>query len=68
MSIRPRLRPFVTADVAYLFFASSRPAQDPLPPEGQTYDEISRRLQQPGNGLQDIYWVSAEVLPVAVIE
>ena len=62
------MRPFVTADRAYLFFASSRPAQDPLPPEGQTYDEISHRLQQPGNGLQDIYWVSAEVLKTAGIE
>jgi hypothetical protein len=36
---------------------SSSPAPGPL-----TYDEINRRLHNPGNGLRDIYWVSTEAI------
>ena len=27
-----------------------------------SYEEVSRHLQRPGNGLQDIYWVSTEAI------
>lgn len=56
------LRPFVTADGKYLFFASTRTAAVIVPAGAQEFETIKHRLQQPGNGLQDIYWVSAEVL------
>jgi hypothetical protein len=44
------------------FFASSRPTPDLLPAGPLMYEEISRWLHDPGNGLQDIYWVSAEAI------
>ena len=56
------LRPFVTADGRYLFFASNRTTTDLLPAGAQDFETITHRLLQPGNGLQDIYWVSAEVI------
>ena len=56
------LRPFVTADGKYLFFASSRIPENLLPDGPLKFETIADRLQRPGNGFQDIYWVSAEVL------
>jgi hypothetical protein len=54
--------PFVTADGKFLFFSSSRPAADLLPTGLQDYEAISGRLHGPGNGLNDIYWVSTEAI------
>jgi len=54
--------PFVTADGKYLFFSSSRPVADLLPDGPLNYEEINRRLHSPGNGLQDIYWISTEAI------
>jgi ribosomal protein L24E len=56
------MSPYVSADGKYLFFSSSRPAADLLPAGLLTYEEISRRLHNPGNGLRDIYWVSTEAI------
>ncbi len=56
------LRPFVTRDGRYLFFVSNRSVPAQLPDTPLTYHEIRSLLDRPGNGLQDIYWVSAEVI------
>ena len=56
------LRPFVSADGRYLFFASNRTTAELVPAGTQDFETIKHRLLQPGNGLQDIYWVSAEVI------
>ena len=58
------LRPFVTADGKYLFFVSDRMAEGGHETAAQSIGEIRRVLDGPGNGLQDIYWVSTEVLPL----
>ena len=56
------MSPYVSADGKYLFFTSSRTAADLLPAGPLNYGEINRRLHSPGNGLQDIYWVSTEAI------
>jgi len=56
------MRPFLTADGEYLFFASSRPVPRPLPEHPMALGEVARIFGGPGNGLQDIYWVSAEAI------
>ncbi len=56
------MRPFVTADGLYLFFASSRPIAREFPDTPLDFDEAGNLVNGPGNRLQDIYWVSAEVL------
>jgi Tol biopolymer transport system component len=56
------LRPCLTGDGKYLFFASSRIREDLVPDQRLDFESISRALHQPGNGLQDIYWVSSEFL------
>lgn len=56
------LRPFVTRDGRYLFFASSRTREDLVPDYPQEFETVGRALHRPGNGLQDIYWVSSEFL------
>lgn len=53
---------FVSADGNYLFFSSSRPIADLLPVGPLDFEEINRRLNGPGNGLQDIYWVSTKAI------
>lgn len=57
------LRPFVTADGEYLFFVSSRPTEVDHPATPLTAGEVRNVVDGPGNGLQDIYWVSADIIP-----
>jgi hypothetical protein len=56
------LRPFVTADGLYLFFASNRPVPAQYPDGPLSYEETAALVDGPGNRMQDIYWVSAEML------
>jgi len=56
------LRPFVTFDGKYLFFASDRKMTMELPPKGPNADEVGHFLNPPGNGSQDIYWVDARII------
>jgi hypothetical protein len=56
------MRPYVSPDGKYLFFASDRrleidPGSEPL-----AGDELAKVFEQPGNGLQDIYWMKADFL------
>jgi Tol biopolymer transport system component len=57
------LRPFVTADGEYLFFVSDRMVDMDSPGTPRSGAEVRTFLNRPGNGHQDIYWVSTEVLP-----
>jgi len=57
------LRPFVTADGEFLFFVSSRMLAVDHPATPLTAAEVRNVLDSPGNGLQDIYWVSADIIP-----
>lgn len=59
---RGEMRPFLTADGKYLFFASSRPVPRALPEHPMAFGEVARIFGAPGNGLQDIYWVGTEVI------
>ncbi|WP_128546106.1 TolB family protein [Larkinella soli] len=52
--------PYVSPDGKWFFFASKRSA--PAPPQRWTAETLHRRLNGVQNGLEDIYWVSAEVL------
>ena len=56
------MRPFVTSDGLYLFFASSRPIARVFPENPIEFEELQNLVNGPGNRLQDIYWVSAEIL------
>ena len=56
------LRPFVSFDGKYLFFVSTRMNTAGNSDEPYTQDEVRYLLNSPGNGLQDIYWISAEVI------
>jgi hypothetical protein len=56
------MRPFVTADGLYLFFASSRPIAREFPENPIQFEELQNLVNGPGNRLQDIYWVSADFL------
>ena len=43
--------------------APIHPSQSDGLPDGRLeHEEINRLLQGPGNGLQDIYWVSTEAI------
>jgi Tol biopolymer transport system component len=57
------LRPFVTADGEYLFFVSNRMVEVEHPATALSAREARDILDRPGNGHQDIYWVSADVIP-----
>jgi len=57
------LRPFVTADGGYLFFVSNRRVEVDHPDLPLPAEDVRTLLDRPGNGHQDIYWVSAEVMP-----
>jgi Tol biopolymer transport system component len=57
------LRPFVTADGKYLFFVSNRLVEVEHPAAPLSAREMQSILDRPGNGHQDIYWVSAAVIP-----
>jgi Tol biopolymer transport system component len=56
-------RPYVSPDREYLFFSSDRPnPQVAINEKPLTYDEFEKRINGPGNGFQDIYWVSAKII------
>ena len=54
--------PFVTSDGKYLFFSSRRTTHKNFSVTPLTYEEKIRFLDSPGNGNQDIYWVSARII------
>jgi len=49
--------PFVTWDKKYLFFTSSRASYKSPFNKRQSLPDLKRGLSNPGNGLDDIYWV-----------
>ncbi len=49
--------PFVTWDKKYLFFTSSRAIYKSPFSKKQTLSDLKKGLLNPGNGLDDIYWV-----------
>jgi tetratricopeptide (TPR) repeat protein len=56
------LRPFVTYDEKYLFFVSNRKIKTKLLKNQRLSDEGGDLINQPGNGLQDVYWIDAKFL------
>ena len=57
------MRAFVSPDGNYLFFCSMRPNhQDRVDDEHPGYESFANIIYGPGNGSQDIYWVSAAVI------
>ena len=52
--------PALSPDGKYLFFSSRRSAA--VEPRPRTFAERAAELRSPGNGQDDIYWVSAEVI------
>jgi len=55
--------PSVSPDGRTFFFTSTRASFDP-PPKPLTYDQLTRRLESPGNGLGDIYAIPIEALEI----
>src|SRR3569833_2867853 len=49
--------PYVTADKKYLVFTSNRLRQEWYTDKAVTYNEMKSLVTEPGNGLDDIYWV-----------
>ncbi|MCO5950448.1 hypothetical protein [Mucilaginibacter flavidus] len=49
--------PYVTADKKYLIFTSNRLRKEWDSDKAVTYDEMKNLITEPGNGLDDIYWV-----------
>lgn len=49
--------PYVTADKKYLIFTSNRLRKEWDSDKAVTYDEMKSLIAEPGNGLDDIYWV-----------
>ena len=54
--------PNLTPDGRYLFFTSRRSVIAASPENPLTYDALVRQLSAPGNGNDDLYWISAEVI------
>ena len=56
-------RPFVSPDGRYLFFSSNRTVS---PTNGarrfSSFEEFTNRIDGPGNGNQDIYWMDAGII------
>jgi Tol biopolymer transport system component len=60
---RSDFRPFVSPDQKYLFFCSNRlNPQIESKDKALNIDEHSQRIEGPGNGNQDIYWVDINVI------
>lgn len=56
------MRPYVSPDSKYLFFASDRKQEITLPIKKLDSYEVEAIFGKPGNGLQDIYWMKADFL------
>jgi len=56
--------PSVSPDGRTFFFTSTRGGFDPPPPAAMSYEELTRRLNSPGNGLGDIYSIPIEALEI----
>ena len=56
------MRPYISPDGKYLFFASERRQDIKLPETALGSKELATAFDQPGNGLQDIYWLKADFL------
>src|SRR5262249_8345068 len=54
----PRLSP----DGRWFYFTSNRSAFDTPPQRPRSFQELTRALQSPGNGLRDVYRVPVEEL------
>ena len=54
--------PRVSPDGKIFIFTSNRGFGSKGPDRPLTFDQLERRLHSPGNGLRDIYYVSADVL------
>ncbi|MBC7892491.1 MAG: PD40 domain-containing protein [Sphingobacteriaceae bacterium] len=54
--------PYVSPDGKWLFFSSKRTAKPSTPSPTHTAQSLRERLNAPGNGLEDIFWVEASVL------
>lgn len=54
---------FVTHDMNYMFFASSRTSNSLIQPApGVSINQLLSNLTKPGNGQSDIYWISAKII------
>lgn len=58
----PEFAPALTPDGKYLFFTSYRIQQDPAPGAPVDLAGFVKAHNLPGNGLGDIYWVSADIV------
>lgn len=57
------IRPFVSYDRKYLFFCSNRPNPQLIKQDKPyNYEQFMKRIDGPGNGSQDIYWVDAKII------
>ena len=56
--------PSVSPDGSTFFFTSARSRFVELPSRPMSYDELTRRLNGPGNGLGDIYSIPIEALEI----
>lgn len=54
--------PGISPDGKYLFFTSKRHTYKPFSDRPITYEEKIDILNSPGNGSEDIYWVSTEII------
>ncbi len=54
--------PSLTPDGKYLFFTSNRTQYPAYSETALSYNDIIKRLEAPGNGGHDIYWVDAKVI------
>ena len=54
--------PKVSPDGKVLFFASKRTDIKAYYEKPETYNELMKMYTNPGNGLTDVYWVSAEII------
>lgn len=54
--------PSLSPDGKYLFFVSDRAREWSYSPKKRTYSEMKNIYGGPGNGRNDIYWVSTEII------
>ena len=57
------MRPYISPDGKYLFFCSMRSIPQVYNKDQKlTYEKFMQRIENPGNGSQDIYWVSIKII------